>query len=783
MTVPAAFTAALASRKATGRFWVEIAGIPYAYGNFSAGSEWFSGRAVEQRFEGVRPWMVREDGSALVPSLEAQQVDHLEGRVDMGALRLAIQNRDDALLEYWPTYRTDGRLELYASLDHDDPLLVAQELPGGSALSGYPTGAQTLYLHRETLLASARSGAEFTISRRGAYRSPASDHRGRQGSSVPGEVLTRYPRSMVGRRVWLYVGLDAGSATDAVLAFSGVVRGLGWQNGCSELVLSCDDWQGAIQRPLFTDLADVFARAGEGEPFANLIYLGADTYEVWLGGATSTLEVGESVYLPLLGTLALLTRLTPSTSTLGLGQYRFSVEGYGYRREEPGGTTAWPLSPAAALVAGQEPAGFYGGTGFTAGTPSGHPLSILLSILTSTGTGENGDYDVLPATRGCAIPAEEIDVAGIEALIARTPDLRVAVPVTEVVPNAREWLIAELLRPFGFYLAPVLGSSLSVRQLQAPSPDEIAAAPTLTTDDLARTEDGGLVRLEGPFVEMDKVVGGLALSDSPALVDGKLEPLAPVTITATESLETLLDYPNAQIVEITSHGLHGGRGQDGFAPRVDREAVLSRLLAAYAARYSRPPVSLKAAFDLRQIGLNVGDLVSLDFARVPSIRAAAFGTDGSYAEVTQKEVDLGAGLVTLTLTQSALGTARARYIAPACEITAWNAGTLTLTVAANAYTEAGVASDTDAFAVGYRVRIYREDLATRFAAVAVASKTATTLVLGAAPAGYTYAAGDVVLLADYASDGQVAAALGRYAYCASGSTSLLGTSDDPHVYV
>jgi len=44
----------------------------------------------------------------------------------------------------------------------------------------------------------------------------------------------------------------------------------------------------------------------------------------------------------------------------------------------------------------------------------GHPLTIALQVLLSTGTGVNGTYDVLAAENGLGIPVAFVDVTGIE---------------------------------------------------------------------------------------------------------------------------------------------------------------------------------------------------------------------------------------------------------------------------------------------------------------------------------------------------------------------------------
>ena len=74
--------------------WVEIEGLPYAYGNASKDSTWFTPRTdTSQEFLGIRPWFTRDT----MPSLPPQNLDHIEGTVSGGSLRLSIDDIDGSL--------------------------------------------------------------------------------------------------------------------------------------------------------------------------------------------------------------------------------------------------------------------------------------------------------------------------------------------------------------------------------------------------------------------------------------------------------------------------------------------------------------------------------------------------------------------------------------------------------------------------------------------------------------------------------------------------------------
>jgi hypothetical protein len=80
----------------------------------------------------------------------------------------------------------------------------------------------------------------------------------------------------------------------------------------------------------------------------------------------------------------------------------------------------------------------------------GHPLTIALQILTSTGQGTNGPYDVLPEEDGIGIPQAFVDVAGIEALREDFPFDGYCFTITG--PQiAKTWLEQEIFKTINGY--------------------------------------------------------------------------------------------------------------------------------------------------------------------------------------------------------------------------------------------------------------------------------------------------------------------------------------------
>lgn len=92
----------------------------------------------------------------------------------------------------------------------------------------------------------------------------------------------------------------------------------------------------------------------------------------------------------------------------------------------------------------------------------GHPLTIMLQVMLSTGTGTNGPYDVLAAENGLGIAQAFIDVTGIEAARAEFPDDRYCFTLTgpEI---AKTWIEQEILKTINAYPVVLQNGQLTVK--------------------------------------------------------------------------------------------------------------------------------------------------------------------------------------------------------------------------------------------------------------------------------------------------------------------------------
>jgi hypothetical protein len=793
-TVSAAFLAGLTTPGASCVWYLEIEGIPYAYGNVDKGSSWFAG----SQFLGVKPWAKANDTEPAFPDLTPQKADFREGRVSMGQLRVELVDVDGTLAGYMGVQRSDGRLTLTDAATATDGTLTFE----GDATDWPSSG--TAYLHRETVTYTGKTSTTLTGVTRGLYRSTATRHEGRDTTAkLTGARLTQYPQSLNQRRVWLRVGFNPASDADCESVFTGVIANAGWDRAGHVLVISCDDQQALARKPIFTNLWDNLNPRGDLQPAIQVV---AGSYGV-LSNADWQADDGEYLYA-LVDNQVYAFRYDASlpaafggvsfhylgTSTFGNAQFSGGVTPFG------GNPVSFvPVIPVGSPSLNPQLAG----SKFTAGA---HPLQVLLQVFTSTGwtqdntqrAAQNGAYDTLPAEWGLGIPADELDVAGIEDLIGLTPGHGILLPILETVKDGREWVIAECLRPFGFYLRCVFPGKLSVGWMRELTPDDRDAAGRIDINDLAIQSDGQFVQLQGPETLGDLVVSSLSWSASPRFADNKLVLRPPITFRfAPDSTEPDL-YPDGTQVKVEAYGTQGDRiNEDGTGfslPGTDSARLRDDLLGVLSTRYGAPPTIIKVACRLDALLLaendgtrtattvNVGDIVRFTLDNLPDTTTGARGYSGTILEVWSQRVDLAKGLVHFELARTALGSGATRYLAPALVVVGWTAGTKTLEIEANHFTNtAGAYDDKDAFAATWPVRIYSADLASRSGVVLVSSITdATHVVLSAVP-DRTPVAGDVVLLADFDDAGQLSVVTNKYAFRAS-NERVLGTATSPHVY-
>lgn len=854
---PAVYDSAITTAKQIAvTITLEIEGWPTVYANRDLGtlSDWYGTTALDTAGGTIAARATQDqrtsqaqffksdysDGKPMDFGFSAVALDLLRSSANMGTAKVSLADKDGSLAGLTATRRSAGAVLEYGidnKIPTDNSTFTLYLGGDTTALAA----ASYFYLGRETFKRAGSIGGDGSVSvKRAQLGSTRWAHQGvftadgsnGNTSTTPsgsdGDVVSAFPRHVIDRKAWIRVGYGATCDADCVLAFAGTIRNFGWEDAGLTLTISCEDGQSRLKRPIFTDLSTRwFPAGGRSAPQLTMTSLSPPSnFRLDQLPEDIAFSVGDRV-CGIVANQFWILQVVSVASDGAAGAYTCSAQGtslFATNLPLPDGLlktgAAYPFRPMILVAKGSSDSTSqrYGlWPELANGLDANHVLSVLLMVLTSTGTaadfstpGSNGAYDLLPAAWGLGIPQADINVAGITAL-ASAAGARfrlVQVPVLDVVQDAREWLV-NLLRPFGYALIVNAIGQIDVTSIDPLDPDTLAALPTLQTSDMAIGQDGNPAKMVGPVSSGDQRVIAVRWSDSPFIRDGKLELRQPITLQLTDDEDPAALNGSVSATAIEAWGLDstvpGLDDDDGvtrtgcafFIARNDTRglSVLADLLSRLATRFGGAPAVITVEVWLRKSELSVGDFVKLTFGWAPTPFSATRGMAGTVAQITSRQVNLLRGTLDLELTISEAGNENVRFLSPSFVVSAWNSGTKTVTVV-DTYAASGK-HDLDAITAAL-VSAGTELVFAAFGgtkattgksgAVAIASKgSSTTLTFAASPLihmlnGATRAplAGDTIRLADYAD--QVAAAKTRFAYEADAIDEELGGADSADVW-
>jgi hypothetical protein len=324
-------------------------------------------------------------------------------------------------------------------------------------------------------------------------------------------------------------------------------------------------------------------------------------------------------------------------------------------------------------------------------------------------------------------------------------------------------VIAKILRPLGAALVLGAGGRLVVAQLS-----DAAGFASTSALGAAQVVSVNAVQSRGLPTSID------AVEVTHSLVPGQ----------GTSTTRTL-DARQARRLPPGSRSTLSVDATAYSAPETARAAAIS-LLFRY--RLQPPIVELVC---LPTVDLWPGDVAALTLSNILG-NSGALGVDGEPALVLGRAAvtegpDMargGEGRATVRLTLAVVGLIHKNLgkIAPNAAVTAWNAGTKTITVQANAYastTNPNLARDSAGFSAGDVVQIVDQYGTVITASATVASVGTNTIILTASP-GTAPASGNVVRVAAYPS--AVSAQRARWAFVADASDEVDGSPDNAYTY-
>jgi hypothetical protein len=275
------------------------------------------------------------------------------------------------------------------------------------------------------------------------------------------------------------------------------------------------------------------------------------------------------------------------------------------------------------------------GTGFTNVTAR-NPITFWLQVLTSTGLGTNGAYDVLDESQGLGIPQTLVDIATAELLrddFLSTWEATWKISGAGVV--AKDWFQDEIYIAFG--LTPVIKSdgTISIRPILPPLPGYMEA------NDMGDTlSDGELIEMPSWKMGFRDLINRVIFKYDYDFDDDEFDSTGSYSDTASIVINGI------QSLTIESKGVT--TTLDGLN--------LSEIISnRYLQKFAVAPIliGIKTKFSERVI--EAGDQVRITTNHIPNLDSSDTVWSGRSAEVEQVDPDYDGGNMQFTLRDISTG--------------------------------------------------------------------------------------------------------------------------------
>ena len=413
--------------------------------------------------------------------------------------------------------------------------------------------------------------------------------------------------------------------------------------------------------------------------------------------------------------------------------------------------------------------------------PFVHPADIALALATSTGTGTSGDWDVLPAKWGCAIPLADMDVQSFIDIAEATLSLRfpfIAFGWDGKPFRVRQYCEDQLLGPLGFFLHPNEGSQIAVGALREIYPSD--SWPEIGEDDTVETPSGPGVSMEGA---LETTLARQTWSYDFDFASGKPR--------------RILVYRHPQAIERFDEDSEVKREIEGMEVTSDAEYVIRSMAISFARWFIAPRPIVTVSVHMDNLRIAVTDGLLLTNSLLPNPNTGTRGIVQHPAAVLSRRLVWAENRIELACIL--LDEPAVALWAPAAKIVSWDLGTLTFTVEANEFTKASGASGVPARDVlGFAVPDWLMLVSARGDVLCDAVQNVTSIEAGApntiaVSGGFTLlgapvaiAAGQHLVFAHYAGGATPAAAwttgMREHAVQADDATGQLPNGDGAIVY-
>jgi hypothetical protein len=269
-------------------------------------------------------------------------------------------------------------------------------------------------------------------------------------------------------------------------------------------------------------------------------------------------------------------------------------------------------------------------------TVTGNILTIWLQMLTSTGYGTNGPYDVLPSGYGIGFPFSRLNIPQIEyERDTWMPLWLCEVTFTDRVKDFKDWADVQIFKASGAILR-IKNGKIEVKARRVP----------LSADVVYEIDESGLSEDKSNWsLDMKEIYNQVVFKYNKATDANEYG------ATSTYNADTEI------ISGKTSQELYGVKSLEINADCIqstETTAMLQPRASAIFQRYSSGPIEIKAGFPLAAINdIGLGDPVVYTNWQHPN--AGSYGYDEVLMEIKEISVDHAKGDIDVILVRSGYG--------------------------------------------------------------------------------------------------------------------------------
>lgn len=383
---------------------------------------------------------------------------------------------------------------------------------------------------------------------------------------------------MLEREVTLFGGYSGLDESDYLVLFRGRVAGLRLTQEGGAYTLDCVDLRRTEKKEIFTNLAETDTAETFDENSTELVVLDASAFD-----ASGFVKVGSEL-------LAYANHSADRFS--GLTR---QAENFGEMQDRSAGARVTQVTPL-----------------------EGNPVDLALEILTSTGAGTNGPYDVLPSSQGLGVPASLVDTASFELVRDRWVWGTFRFYFLRST-EAKRFLEAEIYQLINAY--PVITGEGKIALK--------AYAPPLLIDPQIVLDESCVLGLPAWSAGFEGLVNRVEIAfDHDPVEDEFLSSLV------LEDEDSIASFGRTVTLKIESRGLRSNLN-GLFMTRVRAGRMLQR--------FSVPParVNVETFFSKRLV--EGGDRIKLTHSMLPDLETGARGLTEEIFEVVERKTDFKRG--------------------------------------------------------------------------------------------------------------------------------------------